>query len=176
MGPCGMKWWMYYASRYVHWIPPSFLRWFWRRDPGAQTHLTSEKQFEMLRKIATDAKPHEREAGLFTTDESVRLWLRTSREAFKNGVDAVVQGSMLLGSDWHFRIQDIRPDLPVWLWYGRFDDIAPIGHGEEIAARLGKNVRFNALDETHGSMFANQPRTYLAEVVKYMNQQAGAVV
>lgn len=135
-------------------------------------YLTPEKHFELLQKAASNTRPHEREAGLFDTEESVRLWLRTSREAFKNGVDAVVQGSLLLGSDWGFRIQNIRKDLPVWLWYGTFDDIAPVSHGEQIAARLGEKAHLRVVDETHGSMFVNQTRAYLTEIVEYMREGA----
>lgn len=163
---------MWFLSRYIRWMPLSFLRWFWRQDPGAQTHLTPEKQFEVLQSVASKAEPHPREVGLFDTKESVRLWLRTSRECFKNGVDGVLQGSLLLGSDWEFQIQDIRSDLPAWLWYGKFDNIAPVSHGQQIAARLGKHAHLTVLDETHGSMFANQPRVYLGEAVKYMKDGA----
>lgn len=165
-----MKWWMWFASRYIHWMPPGLLRLFWSKQAGAQTHLTPEKQLELLQSVASSAKPHEREVGLFDNEESVKLWLRTSREAFKNGVDATMQGSVILGSDWGFRIQDVRGDLPVQLWYGRFDDVAPVSHGEEIAKRLGMNARLRVLDETHGSMFANQARTYLGELVELMNK------
>lgn len=169
-----MKWFMWIASKYVSWMPLSLLRWYWRQDPGAQTHLSPDEHFKLLQSVASNAKPHQKEEGLFDNENSVRLWLSTSRECFRDGVEGAVQDSLRLGSDWGFRIEDIRKDLPVFLWYGTFDEIAPPKHAEQFAARLGNNARLRLMNETHGSMFANQPRQYLSEIVRYMRANADA--
>lgn len=170
MGSEGLGWLKWVGYKYASWVPSSIFRWFWRQDPGAYTHLSPEKHIELLRSCASKSQPHEREVGLFDTEESIQLWLMTSRECFKHGVDAAVQDTYRLASDWGFRIEDIRKDLPVRLWYGKFDGIAPVSHGERIAARLGKNAHLRIEDETHGSMFANQPQAYLTDLVDCMKK------
>lgn len=164
----------WFGFKYAKWIPTSVFRWFWSQDPGAAMHLSEEKHLDLLRSHAAQAKPHEREVGLFTTEDSVQLWLKTSREAFKHGVEPTVQATYQLASDWGFRIEDIRSDLPVSLWYGKFDEVAPVSHGEQIAARLGKNAYLNVMDETHGSMFVNQAQAYLVELVNAMGESSVA--
>lgn len=165
MGSEGMTWLRWIGYKYAYWIPTFVLRWFWNQDPGARMDLSPEKHYELLYSYATKGQPHEREAGRFNTEESVRLWVKTSRECFKNGIDAVIQGSYQLAGDWGFRIEDIRKDLPVRLWYGNFDPVAPVSHGKVIATRIGKNAHLRVEDETHGSMFANQSQAYLTDLV-----------
>lgn len=173
MGHDGMSWVKWAGYKYIRWIPSSLLQWFWRQDPGSHVYLSPDKHLELLRSCAAKAIPHEREAGLFTTEDSIRLWLKTSREAFKHGVDAAVQDTLRLGSDWKFRIEDVRRGLPAYLWYGTFDDIAPVSHGKQTAARLGERAHLRIVNETHGSMFANQTQAYLTDIVNCMNEKAG---
>ena len=168
MGYEGIKWPNWIGYKYAGWVPSFAFRWFWKQDPGAYVHLSPEKHLELLRSYVTNAKPHEREVGLFDTEESIQLWLKTSRECFKYGVDAAVQDTYRLASDWGFRIEGIRKDLPVRLWYGNFDNVAPVNHGEQFAARLGANANLTVKDETHGSMFAIQPQAYLTDIVTCM--------
>lgn len=167
-GPAGMNWlaWAGYSLAWL--VPYTAWGWFWGRVPEAQTHLSREEHFKLLQDLAKNSTPHERETNVFDTDESVKLWLATSREAFKNGVDGPVRDTMRLAAGWEFKIEDIRKDLPVRLWYGKFDSLAPVTHGEQIAKRIGENALVRVRDETHGSMFANQPQEYLAELVKIM--------
>ena len=130
--------------------------------------LTPEEHFQHLRSQANKNPPHEREVGLFNTDESVRIWLTSSRETFKNGIDATVQDTHRIAADWGFRMEDVR--LPVRLWYGKFDSIAPPSQGEDYATRIGNHAQLRVLDETHGSMFANQSITFLVDLTQYLKE------
>ena len=128
-------------------------------------HLSEEEHLELLRSVVKGTVSHEREKGLFDTEESLRLWLKTARECFRQGVEGAVQDSVRLSCDWGFRVEDVRKDLKVWLWYGRYDEVAPVGHGEQYKERLGGNARLRVVDETHGSMFVNRTEAYLRELV-----------
>lgn len=126
--------------------------------------MSPEKHFELLKECARKATPHEREVGKFDTDESAKLWLKTSREAFRNGLDGIVADTNRLAGDWGFELENIRKDLPMRLWYGEHDELCPPGVGRYIEARLG-NVKLRIVNETHGSMFANQTEAYLGDLV-----------
>ncbi len=68
--------------------------------------------------------------------------------------------------DFGFRIEDIRPDLPVQLWYGKHDVFVPLYHGETIANRLGDRANLRVEDETHASIFYNWREQFLEDLVK----------
>jgi pimeloyl-ACP methyl ester carboxylesterase len=68
--------------------------------------------------------------------------------------------------DHGFRIEDIRPELPVHLWYGKLDSFVPPNHGVQIAARLGGRAYLRLEDETHASIVVNRMREILEHLVR----------
>lgn len=166
--PGKSAWSMWLICQCIQWLPPSLIALYWKRDPGAQTQLSLEDHFDFLRVLASENVPHEREVGRFTTRESLRIWLTSSREAFKNGVDAIVRDTYRLATNWGFQLGLV--DIPVRLWYGTFDTIAPISQGERYASILGQNASLEVLDETHGSMFANQSQRILVDIVSCLTE------
>lgn len=68
------------------------------------------------------------------------------------GFDGLLQDGKVMCMDYGFRIEDIRPDLPVQLWYGKLDTFVPLNHGVQIAARLGGRAHLRVEDETHASI------------------------
>ena len=75
--------------------------------------------------------------------------------------------------DWGFRIEDIRKDLPVHLWYGRLDRFVPLNHGMQIAARLGggNNVQLRVEDESHSAILFNWKRDIIQGLVSICEGQ-----
>jgi pimeloyl-ACP methyl ester carboxylesterase len=67
--------------------------------------------------------------------------------------------------NFRFRIEDIRPELPVQLWYGKLDTFVPPNHGVQIAARLGGRAYLRIEDETHGSIVVNRMREILEHLL-----------
>jgi pimeloyl-ACP methyl ester carboxylesterase len=131
------------------------MRWFWQRQPAARQDLTEERRLElMLQQTGSTAKTISQKKDLEAIrDEGVlRLILRSAGESFAQGFDGVLQDGSLMCMDWGFRIEDIRADLPVQLWYGRLDTSVPLNHGEQIAARLGGRAYLRVEDETHASI------------------------
>jgi pimeloyl-ACP methyl ester carboxylesterase len=104
---------------------------------------------------------------VFVGDEDTfRLSLRSQRESFAQGCDAVLLDGKLMSSDFGFRVEDIRPDLPVQLWYGKHDTFVPLRHGEQIAARLGGRAQLRVADETHASIPINFREEILRDLLR----------
>lgn len=152
------------GANWVHWLgftvgwryAPSFImRWFWQRQPAGRQDLTDEERLElMLQQNGTTAETisQKKDLEVLGDRDFLQMCLRSSRESFAQGFDGVLQDGTLMCMDWDFRIEDIRPDLPVQLWYGALDTHIPLNHGEQIAARLGGRAYLRVEDETHASI------------------------
>lgn len=146
---------------------PSLGRLFFKREPGGRLDLSDEKRLEMLMHSLSKAKgvAGEKDRAVITEDY-LRLWLRSSREAFAQGFDAVVQDGKVMSVDWGFRIEDIRPDLPVQIWHGKLDSFVPLSHAQYVAARLGDRAQLRVEDETHSSIQIKFRKEILEELLK----------
>lgn len=149
-----------------------FMRWFFELQPGGRLDLTDEQRLEHLLQSASksQATTHEKDLEVFKNKDFLRVSLRTARECFAQGYDGVLQDGKLLSTDHGFRVEDIRPDLPVQLWYGKHDICVPLNHGEQVAARLGggERVHLRVEDETHGSIVLNRRREILEALLGRM--------
>jgi hypothetical protein len=165
------------GARFLNWVgftfgfrysPPIFLRWFWQREPAGRLDLTDEKRLELLlqRELKSKATGHEKDVEIMKDKDMLRLSLRNSRESFAQGFDWAGQEGKLISMDFGFRIEDIRPDLPVQLWYGKHDTFVPLNHGVQIAARLGDRAHLRVEDETHLSITMNLKRQFLEDLVR----------
>ncbi|KAF2272864.1 alpha/beta-hydrolase [Westerdykella ornata] len=153
---------LYLGFTFVYPYFPGLVKWYWRRwEPVGRLDLTDEQRLQLILERLGKSKLHPRDRE--TLDEGVlRMHVRSTRECFSQGFDAVAQDARLMTSKWGFRVEDIREDLEVQLWYGTQDTNIPLRHGEGIAAKLGGRAKLRVEDETHGSM---QIR-YLEEIVE----------
>ncbi|PGH30333.1 hypothetical protein GX50_06891 [[Emmonsia] crescens] len=174
LGPpdIGMK-----GAAFIHWIAftfgwrytlPIFIRWFFQREPAARLDLSDEKRLELTQQLVakSEATAHEKDLNVFKDVDFLRLYLRTARESYAQGFDWITQDGKLVSSDFGFRIEDIRPDLPVQLWYGKHDTFVPLNHGEQIAARLGGRAHLRVEDETHAGVSQNLKEDILKALVQ----------
>lgn len=166
------------GANWAHWLgftvgwrysPTVFLRWFFKRDPTGRMDLTDEERLELLLspsrlQTITDQKDLE----VLKNEDFLRLMLRSTRESQAQGFDGVRQDGKVMCMDFGFRIEDIRLDLPVQLWYGKHDTFIPLNHGEQIAARLGGSAHLRVVDETHVSISANCRKEVLEEIIRRM--------
>jgi hypothetical protein len=159
------------GADWVHWIgipygyrygPPFAFRWFWRREPSGLTELSDEERLELtLRKPVA----HEKDLA-FVKSDWIRLSLRSLRESFAQGYDWATEDGRVACTDFGFRLQEIRRDLPVKLWYGKWDTHVPPNHGVQIAARIGDSAHLRIVDETHASIVVHRLRDILKELVE----------
>jgi pimeloyl-ACP methyl ester carboxylesterase len=126
--------------------------------------MTDEKRLELLlqRPVA-----HEKDQAFMKSDWP-RLGLVSARESFAQGYEGIWQDGRLICTDFGFRVEDIRTDLPVQLWYGKLDMFVPPNHGVQIAARLDGRAQLRLVDETHASIVLNRMKEILEDLVGSM--------
>jgi pimeloyl-ACP methyl ester carboxylesterase len=151
--------WLHWCAFPIGWrYTPAFLiRWFWQLGPEGRLDWSDEKRLEVLKqRVAKSANTvHKKELELMQDVDILQLFLRSARESFAQGFDGVDQDGRVVCADFGFRLEEIRPDLPVQLWYGTHDTFIPLNVGLQIAARLGGRAHLTAEDETHGSISQN---------------------
>jgi pimeloyl-ACP methyl ester carboxylesterase len=164
IGMRGARWlnWLGFTFGYRY-APRILNRWFWQSQTCGRLDWSDEKRLERHMKDFSTA--HEKDL-VMTDQENARRFLSSARESFAQGFDPALQDGRLLSSDFGFRIQDIRPDLPVQLWYGKQDVNVPLDHGETVAKRLGDRAHLRVKDETHASIFFNWREQFLQDLVR----------
>jgi pimeloyl-ACP methyl ester carboxylesterase len=156
-----------YSSVYKY-TPGIVNRWFWQSQTVGRLDLSDEErlkrhmsEFETPRSAA-----EKKDAEVLTDPDTARRCLRAGREAFTQGYDASLQDGKIFTTNFGFRIEDIRPDLPVQLLYGKQDVFVPLHHGETIAKRLGNRATLRVEDETHATIFFKWREQILEDLVK----------
>lgn len=117
-------------------------------------------------KSGARAGPDALDHDILTDADFLRLVVRSGREAFARGLDAVWEDGRVICSDFGFRVEDIRGDLEVQLWYGRYDSFVPLVHGEQIAARLGGRAQLRVEDEAHAGISIHWKREILESLIR----------
>jgi len=123
---------------------------------------------ELLRKAfdKDKAKMRPKDAALFGDKDFMLMHLRRAEEVYRQGMDGVSNDFRVLNSNFGFRIEDVRKDLPVQLWHGRLDTMVPLQHAEKVAARLGANANLRISDDTHASIWVERKEEFLGELVR----------
>lgn len=150
--------------------PAVILRLFLQREPAGRLDWSDEKRLELTQQavLKSSATSHPKDVELWTDEGFLRLSLRSARESYAQGFDGVLLDGKLACMDFGFRVEDIRPDLPVQLWYGKLDSDVPLNHGLQIAARLGGRATLRVENETHGSISQKWKREELEALLKSM--------
>jgi hypothetical protein len=112
--------------------------------------LSEDERLKLMQK--ENKTPPEMDRDIFEDVDLMRLTIRSSGEAFAQGYNGVMDDGKKSATDFGFRIQDIREDLTIHLWYGKRDCYVPLIHGTQIAARLGGRAQFRVEDESHAGI------------------------
>ncbi|KAF1911059.1 hypothetical protein BDU57DRAFT_507692 [Ampelomyces quisqualis] len=91
----------------------------------------------------------------------MRLTVRANDQAFRQGYDGVWDDGKRSCRPWGFRVEDVRRDLRVQLWYGREDVYVPLVYGVQIAARLGGRTELRVEEESHAGIGVHWKRENL---------------
>ena len=168
MGYWGMCWTSWAGWTFGQRLFPGLCRWWFSREPGARLDLTEQERINMMRKaFEKDKKKMDPKDHILFADDNFRwMHIRRSAEVYRQGLYAMSQDFRVLNSDFGFRIEDIRKDLPFRLWHGKFDVMVPLQHAQKVAARLGDNAHLTITEDTHASISAVKKEEYLAELVK----------
>ncbi|KAI0508369.1 alpha/beta hydrolase fold protein [Xylaria bambusicola] len=157
VGKKGMGWWHWagftFGFAYFQWA----CRWWFSRETFGRLDLTDQERFDRFQREWSKAKStaHPKDAAAMEDPDLIRFLVRNHREAYNQGFYGFSLDGKLESYNFGFQIQDIRHDLPIHLWYGKYDTFVPSSQGVNIAARLGPNARLKIEDETHGSLTWN---------------------
>jgi pimeloyl-ACP methyl ester carboxylesterase len=135
-------------------------RWYWRFIGLGRIDLSEADRIEILAKQLCSVPESERD--IYDDPDFLRLLVRATGEAFVQGYDGVWDDGKISCRDWGFKVQDIRKDLTVHLWYGRKDVFVPLNHGVTIKERLGERARLRVEDEAHGGILMHWKREIFA--------------
>ena len=166
----------------VVWLNKTFdLRWLMKylftAGPVWNMDLSDEERQEAMCKSfdTKKAQPADIEiTRLPNYPDLQRVFLLSIRAAVAQGLAGFEDDAYVLSRDPGYRVEEIRPDLPVQLWYGTADtNIAPKA-GEEIAERLrvagNEKVELHMEPgETHGSTQVQFRRRYLEDLLRAMD-------
>ena len=154
------------------WTPTWLLRWFLERDATYRVHVSEEQRLQIKRSAAQQARiVHPKDKAIYADEDVLRLSIRAVSEALAQGLGVAREDGRVSCQDWGFRIEDVRKDLRVMLWYGVEDSFVPIRHGVEIAARLAERggeerVERRFEQDTHSSIFFAWRREALVEILR----------
>jgi pimeloyl-ACP methyl ester carboxylesterase len=158
IGMSGADWehWFGFPWGWLY-CPVFLLRWFFRRTAFGQMELSDEERLQKLKESGLLEKMSPKDREVMGDEDVMRLSLRASREADAQGFDGILLDGRLICGDWGFRVEDIRKDLSVLLWYGKDDTYVPPNHGVQIAKRLDGDgeegrVVLRVEKETHASI------------------------
>ena len=157
------------------------LRWLikviFTRGPEWRLDLSDDERMEGMRKNFDVKKAHPADAEITRSPnypDMQRLFLRSSREALSQGLAGYLDDAQTLSKDPGFRVEDIRTDLPVQLWYGTDDTNVSPKAGEETAERLraAGNTKVELHmepGETHGSTQVKFQKRQLEDLLRAMD-------
>lgn len=168
IGMSGAGWFHWVGFTFGWRYAPRLAAWFFHRQ--GHFHLSDEARLNEMLRAAEKNKGNvpEQELDIWTNETVARRLIATSREVYAQGIDGVSHDGHLLGTEFGFRVEDIRTTRPVRLWYGRQDTFVPLNHGVQIAKRLGEGAHLKIEDETHASIFFRRRREVLVDMAEYL--------
>jgi pimeloyl-ACP methyl ester carboxylesterase len=150
-------------------VCPAFLnRWFWRLDPIGRVELSDEERSKLWLQQVENSKSSipSKDLAIISNPDFRQKALSSTREGFTQGYDGVLADAKLCCFDFGFKVEDIRSDLPVYLWYAKEDVLVPSNHGVQLKKRLGTRAFLRLEDETHVSLTMNFNKEILETLIK----------
>ncbi|KAJ4401799.1 hypothetical protein N0V91_007698 [Didymella pomorum] len=164
-------------------ITQVLLRWFFQRDNADSLELSDEERLRLFLSPDRTKGMSDADKAFFGDEDEMRAYLATSRASYQQGFDAMCKDGYAMCTDWGFKIEDVRKDLPIVLWYGSQDKNVPPNHGRTITRRLRteceqgdgeiedkgpvawkERVRLRMLDDTHASISMRDKKGYLVDI------------
>jgi pimeloyl-ACP methyl ester carboxylesterase len=147
---------------------PSVTKWYFQRDAFAQVHLPDEERLQLILKQFYDSKPPAQDIEFWKDGKVARRWTASAKEVLRQGWDGVLLDGQVSSTTnkWGFKIEDIPPNMPLHLWYGKTDTNVPAAHGVEVAKRFKGEAKLHLLDdETHDSTQFKYAREIMKELL-----------
>jgi len=111
--------------------------------------------------------PHDKDGDLLRDGDFLTLCVEAMREHFSQGIDGhMEEWRVMTAKDIGFDLGEVRRDLPVHLWYGKYDRSVSWRVGEAIAEAIGSNAKLYLRDEAHLSMIAGRGEEILRRLLE----------
>jgi len=182
--------WKSTVMRHAKWAPWLFWtaindsavlrRWGARQAMTKYRNMSCEEYVTTNRKKMTSwwvrllSRPHEKDLAIFRDDLVFEYFYDLLRENCEraDGVEGMVEDwRVMTTEDLGFELESIRSDLPIHLWYGKYDTTVSWYVGEDLKKRLhGHNVELHVMEETHLSMLLDCGTELLETALKDMRR------
>ncbi len=151
------------------WFPVKLIHWFASMKSDKQLRKFIQNDFESLKE-----KPEKRlkqfQQYLPKPDKELMKshpeygweFIEGSRESYVQGIDGVVQEWQLYVRDWEFEPADI--EVPVTLWYGKNDKMAPFSRGDYYNRTLPETTYHLLENQGHFSLIRNHLKEILLDL------------
>lgn len=182
LGPADIGYRGMFFLNYLGWTisshyTPRLLKWWFMREPAGRFDLSKAERFKLFRQDFENVKTklNSRDAQFLGDEDIMKLQIRVGEDARGHAMEYAYQDMNLLASDPGFKVEDIRKDLKVNLWYGKEDGNVPLNHGEVVTKRLrigdgldaDQRVKLTIKEkDTHISIFFDHRREVLEEMIK----------
>jgi hypothetical protein len=148
---------------------PGLTAWWFKQQPTGRLDLNDEDRLALLIRETKKGTSHPKDLPIFRDEAFLKLQTVGAKAAYSQGFHHGVYDGTISCTNWGFKVEDIRQDLPVHLWYGTDDASVPFNHGVQLRKRLGERATLTVgKGETHASMEFNFMREYLQMIVGCM--------
>ena len=114
------------------------------------------KAFENQDSIVKFAKKlPEPDREIFQDPHILNIFIETSKEAFRSGLDGAVHEEKIYVKPWGFDLKDISSDLQVYVWHGDMDVFVPSSFGRKMCELIPNCKGFFFSNEGHLSVGLN---------------------
>ncbi len=150
------------------WLPGRMIFWMARYLPPANKLFLSQmskfyaNREQMVTRMA-QTLPEPDVALLKARPEVFEIFSASAQEAHRNGVQGDAWEWGLYVRPWGFDLEAIQ--APVSLWYGQYDQTAPLGMGQYYASRLRSSRLEIVPDGGHFSTINNHIKSILRELL-----------
>jgi pimeloyl-ACP methyl ester carboxylesterase len=142
------------------WIPVKLIHWFASMRKGTQLKKFIQKDFESLvrnpekrmKQFQKYLPKPDRRLMLHTPEYGLEF-IKGSIESYRQGIEGVVQEWKLYVADWQMDLKTIK--LPITLWYGAEDRMAPPARGTYYNRKLPNSTLKLLPAEGHFSLIRN---------------------
>jgi pimeloyl-ACP methyl ester carboxylesterase len=140
---------------------------------GCEEYVASNRKRMSSWWVRLLARPHEKDLAVFKDDALFEYSYDLLQENCKRAdVEGMVEDwRVMTTEDLEFELEDVRRDLPVQLWYGRYDASVSWLVGEDLKKRLcGDDVQLYVREETHLGMLLTCRYELLTNLRGYMRR------
>ncbi len=144
------------------WFSAQHIPWLHRQIEGNQAQGVYKKPENLLKQMNMGLPQPDKD--LFEKRPDVpEIFIRSMQECYRNGPQGAIWEGRMYTRDWGFDLGNIT--VPVHIWHGDVDLLAPLGFGEYLAAAI-PGCQFNLMsDEGHFSLINNHSEVVFRTLV-----------